>query len=374
VLALRGGAELVALWAQVASVIELVTGVAAAGVGTGLAVYVARSRRPERQRDFLREAFLTGLGVGAPLALLVGAAGAAAAGVLSGGRLAPWQFVLAAAAAWVAIAAVLVNSYWLGQQRRLRMLALALAAAAASLLAAWLAPDALIVPALVASQAVPAACVLFVARRNAARPRFRMGAHPLRRYVLPGLAIGILGPASLLLARGEIGAVLGWHEAGVVQALWRLADWVCAFAAGLLSLHYLPRFAAARGGEALNAEMRHAALSLLPPAGAAFAALWILHRPLLAALYGPRFEASDAAAALFFAGSLIRVASWIPLFALYAVRRTSAITAGELLSLPLFAASVLLAGAGLSVEAAGGLWAAAFGAYAIFNLRAATRR
>jgi PST family polysaccharide transporter len=253
------------------------------------------------------------------------------------------------------------------------MLALALAAAAVSLLAAWLAPESLIVPMLVASQAVPSACVLFVARPRAARPRFRMGSHPLRRYVLPGLAIGILGPASMLLARGEIGAVLGWHQAGVVQALWRLADWVCAFAAGLLSLHYLPRFAAARGGAALNAEMRQAALWLLPPAAAAFAALWIAHRPLLGALYGPGFEASDASAALFFAGSLLRVASWIPLFALYAARRTSAITAGELLSLPLFALSICLAGARLSVEAAGALWVAAFGAYALFNLAAATR-
>ena len=88
-LALRGGAELVALWAQVASVIELVTGVAAAGVGTGLAVYVARTRRTERQHDFLREALRIGLGVGAPLAAVAGALRALNAEALSGGGLRP---------------------------------------------------------------------------------------------------------------------------------------------------------------------------------------------------------------------------------------------------------------------------------------------
>jgi len=36
-LALRGGAELVALWAQLASIIEILAGIAAAGVATGLA-------------------------------------------------------------------------------------------------------------------------------------------------------------------------------------------------------------------------------------------------------------------------------------------------------------------------------------------------
>jgi hypothetical protein len=46
ILALRGGAELVALWAQLASVIEMIAGVALAGVGAGLSVLVAQTARP----------------------------------------------------------------------------------------------------------------------------------------------------------------------------------------------------------------------------------------------------------------------------------------------------------------------------------------
>jgi polysaccharide transporter, PST family len=373
VLAVRGGAELVALWAQVASVIELVTAVAAAGVGTGLAVYVARTRRTERQRDFLREALRIGLGLGAPLAALVGVVSGLHAEALSGGRLGAGLFAFAALAAWLAIIPGLVNSYWLGQQLRERMLAFALGVAPLAVAAAWLAPEGFVLPAVIASQAIPALALALVVNPRAQAPRFRASSHPLRRYVLPGLSIGILGPAAMLLARGQVGELLTWHEAGVLQALWRLSDWVCAFAGGLLSLHYLPRFAAARGTGLLPAAMLRAAKELLIPSAIAFAALWMLHRPLLHLLYGAGFEAGDGAAALFFAGSLVRVASWIPLFALYAMRRTLAITTGEVLSLPLFAAALMLAGEHLTLELAGWLWVGAYSAYAAFNAWAATR-
>jgi polysaccharide transporter, PST family len=372
-LAVRGGADLVALWAQVGSVIELITAVAAAGVGTGLAVYVARTRRVERQHDFLREALRIGLGVGAPVAAVVGALSALQAEALSGARLGAAVFGLAALAAWVAIAPVLLNSYWLGQQRRERMLAFALAVAPLAVMAAWLAPDGFILPAVIMSQAIPALALAPVGNPRAQAPRFRARSHPLLRYVLPGLSIGILGPAAMLLARGQVGDVLSWHDAGVLQALWRLSDWVCAFAGGLLSLHYLPRFAAARGSDRLPAEMRRATKVLLIPSALAFTALWVLHRPLLHVLYGPGFEAGAAATALFFAGSLMRIGSWIPLFALYAMRRTWAIAAGEVLSAPLFAAAVMLAGERLTLELAGLLWLSAYSAYATFNVWAATR-
>jgi O-antigen/teichoic acid export membrane protein len=99
----------------------------------------------------------------------------------------------------------------------------------------------------------------------------------------------------------------------------------------------------------------------------------MVHRPLLAALYDPAFRAPEAAVALIFAGSLARIASWIPLFALYAMRRTMAITIGELFSLPLFAALLLVVGKHLTLEIAGALWLVSYAAYCAFNLRALRR-
>ena len=371
---MRGGAELVALWAQLASVMELVTGVALAGVGTGLAVYVARTRRPERQRDLLREALRIGLAVGAPLAVAIGIGASIYADALSGEKLAPVVFALSAAAGWAAVIPGLVNGYWLGQQRRSLMLALAVGSAALTLAAAAVAPPEFILHVVVVCQALPAAVLFVVADADGTRARFRAHSHPLRRYVLPGLAIGLLGPLSMLLARGAVGEALSWHEAGVLQSLWRLSDWVCAFAGGVLSVHYLPRLAEARSGPRLAAAMGEAVKTILIPSALIFVALYLLHRPLLGLLYDPAFQAGNSTVALFFAGSLVRIASWIPLFALYAMRRTRAIALGELLSLPLFAAGVLSLGAQVTLEAAGALWLAAYVAYGIFNLWAARAR
>jgi polysaccharide transporter, PST family len=371
-LALRGGAELVALWAQLSSVIELVTGVAFAGVGTGIAVYVARTQSPGRQRDLLREALRIGLIISLPVALAIAVLGAAYSQLLSGGRLAPLTFAVAGLAGWVAIVPGLVNGYWLGQQRRDLMLALAVCTSALTLAGAAFAPEGAALELIALSQALPAVVVLAVLGPNAGKPRFRAQSHPLRRYVLPGLAVGLLSPASMLVARGVVGESLSWQDAGLLQALWRVSDWVCAFAAGVLSVHFLPRFAAARGVQ-LTTELRAAVSAVLVPSSVVLIVLYFAHRPLLAALYDPGFVAPDGAAALIFAGGLARIVAWIPLFALYAVRETRAIAIGELLSLPLFAALVSLAGTSLSLELVGAFWLLAYVAYAIFNFCALGR-
>jgi PST family polysaccharide transporter len=252
------------------------------------------------------------------------------------------------------------------------MLALALGSAVLALAVAGLAADCLLLPLLAVSQAAPA-LVVFLLRPAPAKARFRARSHPLRRYVLPGLAIGILSPASLLVARGAVGEGLSWHEAGVLQSLWRVSDWICGVAAGILSVYFLPRFAAARASPLLGQELRRAAAWTLLPSLAAFAVLFLAHRPLLAALYDPGFRASDEAVALVFSGGAMRIAAWIPLFALYAMRRTTAITIGELFSLPLFAALLVVVGKHMTLEIVGALWLVSYAAYCAFNFWALRR-
>jgi len=353
VLALRGGAELVAAWAQLSSLIDVVAGASLAGVGAGVTVYVAQAATREQQLAVLRGGLLAGLTVSSVVALVV----------------LPFTVVGAA----VGLAAVIpgtVNAYWLGQQRRGVMLVLAVATALIALAAGVLAPRNAILETLAVATAVPALAGLVVLK---AMHGVRSLGKPLRRYILPGLAVGILGPASLVAARALVGDVLSWHEAGVLQALWRLADWVCAVAAGILSLIFLPQLAAARSDSEFNALLARAARIVLLPSAIVFGALYALHRPLLAALYEPSVVASDSAVALLLAGSWVRIVAWLPLFALYALKRTRAIAVGELLSLPLFALLVAAAGRDLTLELAGGFWLAAYLAYGAFNLWAARR-
>lgn len=373
VLTLRGGAELVALWAQLSSVIELIVGVVAAGIATGLVVYVTRSKRSEVQHEHLHEALRIGLRVALPVALAAGVAGWVLSEPLSGGKIAPWVFAVAALAGCIGVIPMLVSNFWLGQRRYGLLLAMAVVQTALVLVASIAAPEAFVLVWIAVVQASPALVLLLLPKARSMSERFRRRAHPIRRYILPGLSIGILSPLSMLLARSTVGEAISWHDAGVLQALFRVADWICIFAGTHLSLQYLPRFAAARSGTALAAELRDAARTTLLPSAVALGVLFLAQRPLLAMLYDPGVQASGAAAGLFFAGSLLRIASWVPLLALYAMRRTREIAIGELLSLPLFAALVIAAGDLLTLELAGALWLFAYCAYGLFNLLAVRR-
>jgi len=368
VLALRGGAEAVAQWAQLASVVDLVSGIALAGIGGGLAVLVAQTGDAERRRELLRDALALGLALSAAplLGVLAGAA------LLDTG-MARLTVAEAALAGWAAVIPGMLGSYWLGRQRRDAQLALAAASALIAVMAAVLAPPGWMLECLLAAQAAPA-LALAVLWRSRVRPRDPALAAALRRYVLPGIAVGVLGPASLLAARAVVAQALSWHDAGVLQALWRVSEWIWSVASGVLSVLYLARMGAAQPRGELGAVTRAAARAVLLPSALLFALLFVFHRPLLAALYDASFEVPATAAALVFAGSVLRVASWIPLYALYAMSRTWAIAIGELLSLPLFAALLAAWGENLTLERAGACWLAAYLAYAVFNYCAMRRR
>lgn len=364
VLALRGGGELVALWAQLFSVIEMVSGVALTGIGAGLSVLVAQTAPPERQALLLWRALRLGLAVGLPVALLVAAAGAFFSTL--------WTLAIAALSGWIAIVHGTVNSYWLGQQRRDLMLCLAAAGAVLGVAAAIAAPRTLTLELLAISCALPSLVLLFVARPGGAVAREHDRA--LERYLVPGLAIGILSPLSMLAARGFVADAMSWHDAGVLQALWRISDWVGHLAAGVLSVLYLPRLAATYPGADFRRALAAALRAVLLPSALLLLLLFALHRPLLALLYDASFEVSPVAVALIFAGSLLRIAAWVPLFALYAMRRTRAITFGEVLSLPLFAILVGAAGSRLTLELAAVFWLVAYLVYGAFNAWAMLRR
>jgi hypothetical protein len=223
------------------------------------------------------------------------------------------------------------------------------------------------------AHAVPAAALTAFLPWRSARDVARPERLALRRYLLPGISIGILSPASLIAARAILSAHVSWDGAGLVQALWRASDWVGTIAAGVLSIHFLPRLSAAARTPAFRAELRRAALATVLPAAAANAALYAFQREALALLYAPEFRMPNAAVAMFLAGSTLRVAAWVVLFGLYAERRTLAIAAGEVFSLPLFALLLAVWPAPLTLQAAGLAWLIAYGAYAAFNVAVLAR-
>src|SRR5262245_63879871 len=177
----------------------MVAAVVLNGIGGGLSVLVAQTPLLERQRLFLRRALALGLALAAPVGVAAAIAGWTFADRLGGATLPPHAVALAALAGWIAVIHSLVNSFWLGQQRRDLMLALELGAAVISLAAAAFAPRQHMLELIIVAQAAPAAVLLFVPYRSDAPARADDRA--LRRYILPGVVVGILSPVSIIVAR-----------------------------------------------------------------------------------------------------------------------------------------------------------------------------
>jgi PST family polysaccharide transporter len=238
----------------------------------------------------------------------------------------------------------------------------------------WLAAAGVELVVLLATQAVLGLAVTAFLLAGEGSWRGALGAgHGLRPFVMAGIAIGILSPAATAAARMEIAASASWEAAGAVQALWRSSEWITAIAAGLLNAHFLPRLSAARDARAFDAELRASARQVVLPAMLALALLWLLLPQALALLYREGLPVGRLDAVPFFAGDALRMLSWIFLFGLFARGAGWAVTAGELLSLPLFAALLLMLPGPLALPAVGLAWMLAYAVYAGFNFWALRR-
>ncbi len=304
VLALSGGPVIVALWAQLQSVVELVGAVTMAGVLQGLTVLITQVITSRDERILLRDALKLGLGTSLAVALIVALASPELAAWLTQGRIETELFLLAALAGCITIVPATLNAYWLGKHQQQRMLGLSLLTSMILLLVAAGAWFGLTLRGLMWVQSLLLAIIgLVIWRylRKLSRPgeEHQGGAEYFRklaRFVPVGLAIGIMSPVSMLLVRGILSGSLSWSDVGFLQALWRSTEWVTATAAGVLSLIFLPRFSATYGSMRFKAEMMRAGKMVLIPAAFLLVLIFFNQRALLAALYDARFVVSDQTA------------------------------------------------------------------------------
>ena len=380
VLALSGGPVTVALWAQLQSVVELVSAVTMAGVLQGLTVLVAQVSAASGERRLLREALKLGLGTSLAVALVVVLAAPELAVWLSQKKIETDLFLLAALAGCITVIPATLNAYWLGKHQQQRMLGLALLTSAVLLLVAASAWFGMSLRGLIWVQSLVLSFIGIVIwqylnklhghRMSPARDEQDIGTDYFRKlvkFVPVGLAIGIMSPVSMLLVRGLLSDTLSWDDVGFLQALWRSTEWVTATAAGVLSLVFLPRFSATCGTSRFKGEMTRAGVVVLIPAACLLLLIFFNQRALLATLYDARFVVSDQTAALIMLSSWIRIASWLFLFGLFAAHRTKLIMAGEILSLPLYALLLWLFADGMTLERTALLYFVSYLVYLGFN-------
>ena len=380
VLALAGGPDMVALWAQLQSVVELVSAVTMAGVLQGLTVLIAQVRQPRDERSLLRDALKLGLGTSLAVALLVVMASPELVVWLTQRKIETSLFLLAAMTGCITIVPATLNAYWLGKHLQQRMLGLALLTSSILLLVAASAWFGMSLRGLMWVQSFVLTIISISIWRYldklSERKPSKADDEPdtsaeyfrkLLRFVPVGLAIGIMSPVSMLLVRGMLSGTLSWSDVGFLQALWRTTEWVTATAAGVLSLIFLPRFSATFGSARFKREMVRAGVMVLIPSAFLLLLIYFNQRALLVTLYDARFVVSDQTAALFMLGSLVRIASWLFLFGLFSAHRTGMIIAGEVLSLPLYALLLLLFADGMTLERTALLYLVSYLVYLCFN-------
>src|SRR5262249_37976955 len=138
---------------------------------------------------------------------------------IAGAGLSQGLIALAAAVGCIAVVPGMLNGYWQGQQRRGLMLALSAGTAAAALAAALAAPQPGLLAFLALAQALPALAAVFVVRRAGPGAAQLADYGSLRRYILPGVAIGLLTPLATLAVRDIVSAQMSWHDVALIQAL-----------------------------------------------------------------------------------------------------------------------------------------------------------
>lgn len=377
ILALRAGPESVALWAQLQSIVDLVAGVTMAGVAQGLTVLVAQASTEGVQRRLLRAALASGLAVSAVAALVLALGAGSISTWVTAGAVSPGLVAFAAVTGWFTVVPGLLTTFWLGRGRRDRILWLTVATMLAMAGAAWFAAADWIAPGVLASQVCVAlfAGALTVAWLAKGRPAAAPGVEVerLARYMVAGLSIGILSPVSMLVARRTLSDAMTWGDAGMVQALWRSSEWITVIAAGMLWMIVLPRLSATYHTARFYPVLAKATVVTLAATAALLLLLWLNQAVVLETLYDARFVVPDRAAALFFFGDWLRVGSWVFMYALFAMQRTVSIAVGEVLSVPLFAALLIVFRDGLGLERAGLLYCVSYAAYLAFMAAAALR-
>ena len=375
VLAISGGPSLVALWAQLQSVVELVGAVATAGVLQGLTVLIAQTEASHEAHGLLRNALKLGLVTSLAAALVVASTSAELAVWLTQNKIAASLFQLAALVGWIAVVPATLNAYWLGKHQQQRMLKLALLTSSILLLvaaSAWFRMPlrGLVWVQVLATAALAGVVWQYMRSLSGIRGSSADEARHFRklvRFVPVGLAIGIMSPVSMLLVRSMLSGTLSWSDVGFFQALWRSTEWVTATAAGVLSLIFLPRFSSTYGSAKFRMEMLRAGTMVLIPAACLLLLIFINQRSMLAALYDARFVVSDQTAGLFLLGCWIRIAAWLFLFGLFSAHRTGLIIAGEVLSLPLYALLLWVFADGMTLERGALLYLASYLAYLVFS-------
>lgn len=352
ILAIYVGPAGYAVIGQFQSLVGMVTGLASGAVGTGVTKYTAEYHaQPQRQLAVWRTAVTMGLGGSIVGALLL---------LIAREPLAAWLLAdrgYGSVFVWLALALVLMvaNGLMLAVLNGKKAIGAFVGAnIAGSLINAGAAVVLVLshglygaLVALCIGQALAAGATAWLFQRACAIPwRTLWGgfdtsvARRLSGFALMAVVSAIVVPTSQMIIRDHLAGTLGWHTAGLWQALWKISDLHLMLLTSTLVAYFLPRFSELPAGPDLRREVLRAYRFVLPLVATTAGAIFLLRVPLVRGLLTSDFLPLTEALGWQLVGDGIKICSWVAGYTLISHARIRLFVISEILFSALLVALV----------------------------------
>lgn len=197
-------------------------------------------------------------------------------------------------------------------------------------------PGALI--ALAAGQAIACGWTVWLTKRTL-RLRLRSLAGQFDRTIarsLGGFALmaatsAVLAPISHMIIRDYLASRLGWHTAGLWQALWKISEMHLLLLTSTLSVYFLPRFSEIREGEELRREVLKGYRFVLPIVAVSGTTIYLLREPLVIGLLTPDFLPLVQVLGIQLMGDAMKIGSWVIAFTMLSHAQTRSFVLSEVI-------------------------------------------
>jgi PST family polysaccharide transporter len=166
-------------------------------------------------------------------------------------------------------------------------------------------------------------------------------ARSLGAYALMAATAAIVAPLGQIVIRNHLAAGLGWVDAGLWQAMWKISETHLLLLTSTLSVYFLPRFSEIRTGLELRREVRHGYAFVLPVAVASSGLLYWLREPLIRALLSHEFLPLVDVLGWQLVGDVLKIGSWLMAFTMVSHARTQAFIVTEVLFTTLFVVATM---------------------------------
>ena len=134
------------------------------------------------------------------------------------------------------------------------------------------------------------------------------------KYVLMAMTSALVMPVSLLIVRNLLVQHVGWEDAGLWQAVWKISEVYLGVITIALSTYYLPKLSQINEMDHIMREITTTAKTIIPMVSLIALAIYLSRDILIAVLFTNEFrEARDLFAIQFF-GDIIKIIAWLYAF------------------------------------------------------------